>query len=269
MIEVLIALIGFILIGAFAGVLGGLLGIGGGVITVPSLYFLFRLLDYPHSNLMLVAIGTSLGAMVLNTISSTRAFNKRGSVKWDIFKQLIPGLLIGSILGAFIANQLEGAVLRYGFGLFLILLAIKFFKEKPSHQEHHVLPKPLLLAFLSTGIGTISNILGIGGGTLLVPLLSSFRLEPKKAIGTSAACTLFVTCVGATSYLILGWKETDFPKTIGYVSLPAFLLVGIVSYITALYGVKLTHQLKPQKIRKIFAAVLLITAIMMLSNFVK
>jgi uncharacterized protein len=258
---ILLLLAVYAIVGAAAGLLGGLLGIGGGVITVPCLYYIFYLSGYPHPYLMLLAIGTSLAAMILNTAASTWAHNKRGTVLWDVFKSMAPGLIIGSILGALTAKYLPESVLEICFGVFLCVLAIRFWKKHPPAEEEHRLPKRPWLWLWSAGIGGISNILGIGGGTLIVPFLTGFRVAAKKAIGTSAACSFLVTTIGAVSYLLIGLHRIDLPEDTGYINWPAFAVIGIVSFFMAPYGAKWTHQLPVERIRKIFAFVLVVTGI--------
>ena len=262
--EMVIIGVAYTLIGIAAGILGGLLGIGGGVITVPCLYYAFYLLGYPNEYLMHLSIGTSLAAMILNTAASTFAHHRRGGVMWDIFKRMASGLFLGSILGAVIVQWLPEKGLEVFFGVFLCALAINFWRKYPDIEETHRLPKLPLLLLWTTVIGGISNILGIGGGTLIVPFLTLFKVPAKKAIGTSAACSLLVTSIGAISYLFLGLKEVRLPEDVGFIDLPAFLVVGIVSFITAPIGAKWVHQIPVHRIRKIFAIVLIITGISMM-----
>jgi uncharacterized membrane protein YfcA len=259
--SIAIVYIAYLVIGAIAGVLGGLLGIGGGVITVPLLLILFPYLGFPQAYLMHMSIATSLAAMIFNTAASTMAHNKRHAVLWSVFWKLVPGLVIGSIIGAWIATWLSGELLEIVFGIFLLLLALHFYLKKAINTEKHQLPHPILLNALTGSIGAISNILGIGGGSMTVPLLTHFKMKDKNAIGTSAATTLVTTTLGAISYLILGWGDVQSPSTFGLINIPAFLSLGLAAFVTAPYGAKLTQQIDPAKVRKIFAIVLAITGL--------
>jgi uncharacterized protein len=251
----------YLVIGAGAGILGGLLGIGGGVVTVPCLLFLFSLLDFPQAYLMHMAVATSLSAMVFNTAAATIAHNKRKGVVWDVFWKLAPGLIVGSALGALIGTALSDVVLQLFFGFFLIALAIYFYRQKVVKVEAHALPRPLVLNLLSGGIGVLSNVLGIGGGSLTVPMLTSYKMQDKNAIGTSAATTLITALLGSISYLILGWGETNVAYTFGFIHIPAFLAVGLAAFVMAPYGAKLTREIDPVKVRRIFAIVLALTGL--------
>ncbi|HEY2810275.1 MAG TPA: sulfite exporter TauE/SafE family protein [Rhabdochlamydiaceae bacterium] len=258
-------LIAYACVGILAGILGGLLGIGGGVVSVPMLYFIFRFLGYPQTYLMHLAIGTSLAAMIFNTFASTWAHNKHKNVLWDVFKKLAPGLFLGSIGGAFIAKWLSGIILEIFFGCFLCLLAFYFWKNHPEQEASHRLPRTSFLFLWSGSIGAISNILGIGGGTLIVPFLTAFKVAAKKAIGTSAACSFLITTIGAVSYLILGWGKVSIPEgDIGYVDIPAFLVIGIISFLTAPLGARWTREFSVERLRKIFAFVLFFTGVTMI-----
>ena len=260
-----LSIIAYVIVGTLAGILGGLLGVGGGIVSVPALYFIFQFLGYPSLDLMYLAIGTSLAAMVLNTLASTWAHNQRANVLWQTFKKMAPGLFIGSIVGACFAKWLSGIFLEVFFGIFLCFLAFCFWKKHPLQQEPHRLPKTIFLWMWSIAIGGISNILGIGGGTLIVPFLTACRVPAKNAIGTSAACSLLITCIGTCSYLFLGMGQLlPFSKNIGYINVPAFLIVGIVSFLVAPFGAYLTQIMPVTKIRKIFAFVLLLTGILMM-----
>ncbi len=259
--SIAIIYVAYVIIGAVAGVLSGLLGIGGGIVTVPCLLILFRYLDFPQAYVMHMAIATSLAAMIFNTTAATIAHNKRGGIVWDVFWKLIPGLIVGSILGALLATWLSGVVLEIIFGVFLLILAVHFYRKKPIKTEEHQLPRPLFLNAFSGSIGIISNILGIGGGSMTVPLLTHFKMKDKKAIGTSAATSLVTTTCGALSYLILGRGDVPAADTVGLIDIPAFLIVGIAAFFTAPLGAKLTHDIDAAKVRKIFAIVLVLTGL--------
>jgi uncharacterized protein len=259
--SVIIAYIAYLVIGAVAGFLGGLLGIGGGVITVPCLFYVFHLLNFPQPYIMHMAIATSLAAMIFNTAAATWAHNKRHGVLWDVFRKMVPGLIVGSILGAIIATWLSGVFLEIIFGIFLCALAFYFYRKKAIRIGTHKLPPTPVLSFYSCCIGAFANILGIGGGSMVVPLLTSYKIADRKAIGTSSAATLVTTVLGAISYLILGWGDVSSPGTIGLIDLPAFLIIGVASFFCAPIGVKFTHETSPEKVRKIFAIVLAITGL--------
>lgn len=253
--------IAYVLIGAIAGVLGGLLGIGGGVVTVPCLCIIFRYLNFPQADIIHMAIATSLSAMIFNTSASTFAHNKRKGVVWDVFKKLVPGLVIGSFTGAVISIWLSAVILETFFGIFLLILAVNLCRKKTAGSESHLLPRPLILNLLSGCIGAISNMLGIGGGSMTVPMLTAYHMKDKKAIGTSAATTLVTTICGTISYLILATEELPIPNTVGLINIPAFLIIGITAFFAAPYGVKLTHEIDPIKVRRIFAIVLALTGL--------
>lgn len=251
----------YVIIGAIAGILSGLLGIGGGIVTVPCLLILFPYLGFPKEYIMHMAIATSLAAMIFNTTSATLAHNKRKAILWKVFWKLVPGLIIGSAIGALVATRLPDLILEIIFGSFLILLALYFYRSKAVKSEMHKLPHPLILNTLCGTIGAISNLLGIGGGSMTVPLLTAFKMKDKNAIGTSAATTLITTICGTISYLIFGWGDIREPDTFGLINVPAFLIVGITAFFTAPYGAKLTHDTDASKVRKIFAVVLALTGL--------
>lgn len=250
----------YVVIGALAGVLSGLLGIGGGVITVPCFLYIFRFLDFPQPFVVHMAIATSLAAMIFNTISSTWAHHKRHNVLWGVFYKFVPGLIVGAILGACIANLLPGRVLEISFGVFLCVMAIRFCLQKPISDATHKLPRFFVVTGVGGLIGFISNILGIGGGSLTVPLLTSFKIRDKSAIGTSSAVTLTTATLGTFSYLFLGMEELP-KEPLGFIDPAAFLIVGASACLTAPLGVYLIHVLDPKKVRRIFSLVLVVTGL--------
>ncbi len=262
--TIAIIYLAYVIIGAIAGVLGGLLGIGGGIVTVPCLFAIFSHLDFPKPYCMKMAIATSLAAMIFNAAAATWAHHRRHGVIWSVFRKLVPGLIIGSIFGAFLATWLSGVILEIVFGVFLLLLAFNFYRKKAIHMEKYQLPSPLIFNLLSGGIGALSNLLGIGGGSITVPLLIAFKMKDKNAIGTSAATTLVTTICGTITYFILGWGVMHTSEIVGFIDIPAFLFVGISAFFLAPYGAKLSHQLDSNIVHKIFAAVLALTALSLL-----
>lgn len=256
----------YCLIGAFSGIFAGLLGLGGGIVAVPCLLVSFRLLGYPQAEWMHLAIGTSLAAMVFNTFSATWAHHRKKAVLWNVIKKMAPGFIVGALIGAWIATSLSGIILQIFFGTFLCVLGVYFFRGKVKTKQGYKLPSLPKLNLMSAGIGAISNILGIGGGTMTVPLLCSYHISDRHAIATSSACSFLLTSLGATSYLVFGWGTVSDTETVGYVNLTAFLVIGIVSFFFAPYGVKLAHELPVEKVRKIFAYVVMITGIFLLFN---
>ncbi len=253
----------YAVVGALAGVLGGLLGIGGGIITVPCLLYIFHVLDIAQPFQMHMAIATSLAAMIFNTAASTWAHHQKKHVLWEVFRRCVPGVIMGSILGAFIANKLPGVILEVFFGIFLCVLAIYFYRQKAVIQETHKLPSTITLNCLGGVVGTISNILGIGGGSLTVPLLTAFKIRDKNAIGTSSAITCITTICGTITYMILGWKDLPL-EPLGLINPAAFFIVGVMAVALAPLGVKLTTTIDPQKTRRIFAGILALTGISLL-----
>ncbi|MBY0528806.1 MAG: sulfite exporter TauE/SafE family protein [Rhabdochlamydiaceae bacterium] len=258
MLTLFLVAIAYLAIGSVAGILAGLLGIGGGIVTVPSLLLVFNLLGYPQAYLMHMAIGTSLAAMVFNTISSTCAHHKRQGVLWNIVRKMLPGLVIGSVLGAISAEYLSGIILEIFFGCFLMGIGILFLRKHKPHLEEHKLPRPAIFTLISTGIGWLSNLLGIGGGVITVPVLTSFKLQSKKAIGTSAATSLCISFIGALCYLWVGLGKLPFEETVGYINLPAFALIGIATFIAAPIGAKWTHQLPEHLLKRFLGGMLIL-----------
>lgn len=260
-VSIVLVYIAYLIIGAVAGVLGGLLGIGGGVVTVPCLLYLFPLLKFPQAYVMHMAIATSLAAMIFTMAAATWAHHKRGNILWDVFKKMVPGLVTGAMIGAIVAIWLSGVFLEIIFGIFLCSLAFFFYYKKTVHASSHNLPSSPVLSFYSCCIGAFSNLLGIGGGSMVVPLLTAFKIPDRKAIGIAAASTLTTAILGTIIYLIVGMGSVSSSETIGLIDLPAFLIVGIAAFFCAPIGVRLTHEISPEKVRKIFAIVLALTGL--------
>jgi len=261
----ILSLVAFLVIGALAGLIGGLLGLSGGIVTVPSLVLVFHLFDFPQTSAMHVAIGTSLSAMVLTGIASTWAHHRRDGVIWAIVFSMIPGIIIGCLLGAFVAHFLSGVLLQIIFGLFISLLGAYILLQKRK-QKQVQRPNRTVYTWFGFGVGSLASLLGIGGGVFTVPLLIAFRYPEKKAIGSSAAISLVITFLAALAYLYFGWDEVQFKDSLGYIYLPAFALIGIGTIFFAPLGVKIAHRMQGIHLRKVFAATLIIVGILMIFN---
>lgn len=254
--------LGFIGIGVFAGFCAGLLGISGGVITVPLLTLLFSNLGFPKSEVIYYAIGTSFAATVFSALSSTLAYHRRGSVDWSIFRTFLPGIIVGSILGAIISQFLSGNLLTKLFGIFEFCLGCYFLFAYHAEIATKI-PSKRSLRTLSVFIGTVSNILGIGGGTFVAPTLMAFHLPTQRAIGTSSATGLVISFLGAICYLIYGIEEVSHPYSIGYLYIPAFIMISVLTFFCAPLGTRVAHLISTNKLRKIFAIVLIVIGVVM------
>ncbi len=254
----------YLLIGAFAGTMAGLLGIGGGIIVVPALASVF--LHYnimPNSYVMHMAIGTSLAAMIITLISALRAHGRHGNVRWDLVKILLPGLMIGSVIGAIIAHALSSAYLKTFFSIFLLLIAIRLLVVKTEEMEGGELPSRLFMTFSAGTIGILSSILGAGGGTMLIPFMMRCKVGIRQAAGTSVACGVSIGIVATVSFMILGSTSVGLSLAwcTGYIYWPAFLGVAITSMIFAPIGTTLAHKLPTSVLKRVLGIFLVLIAI--------
>ncbi len=264
----------FLVIGALAGFAAGLFGVGGGTIIVPLLFIVFTQMDYPADNVMHLALGTSLATIIITSISSLMAHNKKGAVLWPVFKNLTPGLALGCFFGAGIAGQISGLYLQLIVGVFLLWVAFNMFmggkKKVASHataisETNNASPdlpsKPKQLAAGGV-IGIASAIFGIGGGSLTVPYLTRYNVVMQKAVGTSAACGLPIAIAGALGFMIFGLQEdVNVPNTIGFVHIYAFLGIASMSFFTAKVGAKVAHMLSPELLKKCFSVLLFVVGL--------
>lgn len=251
-------------LGAFAGVLAGLFGVGGGLVIVPVLVWLFLAAGMNPAVIMHLAIGTSLATIVFTSISSVHAHHRRGAVQWHAFVQLSPGIVFGAWLGAVIADSLPSTNLRLIFGVFELLVATQMgFGLKVS--PHRTLPGRPGMALAGGVIGTISAIVGIGGGTMTVPFLQWCNVEMRKAVATSAACGLPIAVAGALGFVASGWNEVGLPPmSSGYLYWPALGGIVVASMLFAPLGARLAHALPAAQLKRYFALFLAFLGIKML-----
>ena len=254
--AILTTLLLYLALGAFAGVMAGMLGVGGGLIIVPVLAWIFGRQPISDALIMHLAIGTSLASIVITSISSIRAHHQRGAVLWPAFWRLTPGIVIGAWLGAAVADLLSSAALTKIFAVFVLMVAAQMaFGAKPAPQRE--LPKPTGMAATGVVIGMVSAIVGIGGGSLTVPFLSWCNTPIRQAVATSAACGLPIALAGALGFIVTGLNAPHLPAwSLGYVYGPALVGVASASMLTAPLGAKLAHTLPTNSLKKVFAVFL-------------
>lgn len=250
--------------GALAGLLAGLFGIGGGLVVVPALLLVFRWYEVPVSVAMHLAVGTSLAVMIVSSTSSVLAHHRRGAVQWDLFRRMCGGILIGAIIGVVIDHFLPGKVLHIIFGVVVLFIAVQLgLNLKPRKTAG--MPGTTTLFFSGVGSGTLSSLLGIGGGTFNVPLFNWWGLEMKQAVATAASLTLPVATMGTIGFIIIGLSKPDLPPwSTGFVNWRAALGIAIGSMFLAPLGAKLAHALPNVILRRSFAVFLVIVGCLML-----
>ncbi|MDF2488690.1 MAG: hypothetical protein K0S77_1312 [Pseudomonas sp.] len=246
----------YVLLGACAGVLAGLFGVGGGIIIVPVLVFSFTLQGFEPSVLTHLAVGTSLATIVFTSINAIIEHHRRGAVQWPIFVWMTVGILIGAGIGAKTASLIQGPMLQKIIGVFALVIAVQMaldFKPKASRG----IPGKPGLALAGVVVGWASAIFGIGGGSLTVPLLTWRSLPMQQAVATSSACGLPIALASAVSFMILGWHDPQLPEhSLGFVYLPALVGIAATSMFFARYGARLAHKLSPRLLKRLFAALL-------------
>lgn len=251
----------FILAGLIAGFLAGLLGIGGGFVVVPVLIFALPLADISNEHTAHFAIGTSLLCICVTAMASTKAHHARKAVDWQLFKIITPGLILGAILGATFAATLSSKILIILFVSGAIITAIYLL------LEHTPTPAPVQSrwAFVNYGIftGAVSSLIGIGGGSVLVPYLVYKGKPMVQSVATAAACGFPIALFGASGYAISGWQQNDinqYAYASGYLYWPAFLGIVIFSSLAAPFGAKIAHLISERRLKQVFAIFLFLTS---------
>jgi len=254
----------YLLMGLFVGYFAGLLGIGGGLMLVTVMVYLFTLQGFPADRMLHLALGTSITSIVFTSISSLWAHQKHGAVRWDILRTAAPGLVVGTLLGTVVAEQLKSKYLAIFFVVFVYCAAVQMFvnvKPKPARQ----LPGKVGMSMVSMIVGTVSSLVGVGGGVMTIPLLRLFNVPMRQAIGTSAALGLPIAVAGTIGYIVTGLGKDQLPAlSVGYVYLPALVGIVIGTFVTVPWGAKAAHSMPVTRLTKIFAVILSILATRML-----
>ncbi|AXO90510.1 sulfite exporter TauE/SafE family protein [Pseudomonas parafulva] len=246
----------YLLLGACAGVLAGLFGVGGGIIIVPVLVFSFTLQGFDASILTHLAVGTSLATIVFTSINAVLEHHRKGAVQWPVFLWMTVGILIGAAIGAKTASLIQGPLLQKIIGVFALLVALQMTLDLKPKGRGGVPGKPGLIGAGGV-IGWASAIFGIGGGSLTVPFLTWRSLSMQQAVATSSACGLPIALASTLSFMVLGWSEPYLPAhSLGYVYLPALMGIAVTSMFFARFGARLAHRLSPRLLKRLFAALL-------------
>ena len=251
---------GYLLLGAIAGFLAGMFGVGGGLILVPVLLFLFDLQHFPAEHLMLLALGTSMAAILFTSLSSLLAHHRHGAVDWRVVRNITPGILIGTGIGASVAASIPSHGLAIFFALFVYFVAAQILVDMRP-QASRQLPGAVGMTLTGMFTGGLSSLVSIGGGAIVVPFLVWCNVSLRNAIGTSAAIGFPVAVGGTIGYVVTGMNISWLPPySLGYVYLPALVWIALASAITAPLGAKATHRMKTGLLRKLFALLLLVLA---------
>lgn len=254
-----------IALGLVAGFMAGLLGIGGGAVLVPGLFFLFQTLGYPQESLMHLAVGTSLAIIIPTGLSSARAHFRRGAVRVDLLKHIGPGIVAGVMVGTYIADSLSGHQLTLVFGIALICFALLMqipprVREDSSHTIG--IAKGSIGGF---AVGALSSLMGIGGATLNVPFMTLNGVGIRNAVATASALGPFIALPGTIGFVVIGWGEAGLPPfSLGYINLLAAALIVPLSVLVAPYGAAAAHKVSITALRRIFSLFIVLVAAKMM-----
>lgn len=255
-------------LGALSGLLAGLLGVGGGLVLVPVLAWMLSTQGVPEPAIIQTSIGTAFAVICFTSLSSLRAHHKAGAVRWPIVLQLTPGILLGSLIGARIAHWLPTRELGLVFSAFIIFSGVQMLldkKPKPTRE----LPSALGMTGVGSVIGILSALVGAGGGFIAVPFMAWCNVNLKNAVATSAAMGFPLSVFATVGYVYNGWTEPGMPAaSVGYIYLPALACLASMSVLTAPVGARLSHRLPVKTLKRIFAWMLFILAVVMLKRVV-
>ncbi len=250
----------FLLLGAVAGVLAGLLGVGGGLVLVAALAWLLPLMGIPQEAAMHAALASSLASIVLTAAASARAHHRRGSVMWPTVAWMVPGLLLGGWLGSGLAVRMDDGVLRYLVAGYCLVAAAQMLlgRRRATGADASPPPRGVGMSLAGSGIGALSAVIGIGGGSMTVPLLVALGSAPVRAVGTSSACGVAIGLASALGYAMHAPDGALPAHAIGYVYLPAAAGVAAASVFAAPLGTRLAHHLSGETLKRVFAGFLLL-----------
>ncbi|WP_223423548.1 sulfite exporter TauE/SafE family protein [Tateyamaria pelophila] len=251
-------------IGAIAGILAGLLGVGGGVVLVLAFFYAFQSLGYDNPQLMQMCLATSLATIIVTSVRSVLSHNKKGAVEWDILKTWAPGIAVGAVLGVLLVAQLRSTTLQIIFGVLAFLVGIYMAFGRSSWRLGETMPVGLARTVFSPIVGFLSVLMGIGGGSFGVPLMTLYGVPIHRAVATAAGFGVLIAVPSVIGFLFLDVSEPVPPLTIGAVNLVAFGVIIAMTLMTTPIGVWLAHKMNPAPLKRVFATFLILVALNML-----
>lgn len=257
-------ILGYLLLGSVAGLIAGIFGLGGGIVIVPALIFTFSYLHFSPDVLTHLAVGTSLTTILFTSLSAIYVHHKKLNINWALAFKLSIGMLIGGFIGAFVAEFISGDILQRIFAIYALTVALQmWFAWKPKAKL--VLPRRFGCSLLGSIIGMLSGLFGIAGGSLVVPALLLYRVEMTQAIATSSVTGIAIALSGSIGYIWMGLGNAHLPEnSFGYVYWPALLGIILTSTLFAKLGAMLTYNLPADKLKKLFAILLVSIAVKLL-----
>lgn len=260
----MLLVVSYLLLGAVAGLIAGVFGLGGGIIIVPTLIFTFSYLNFSPEVATHLAVGTSVASISFTSLSAIYVHHKKLAINWSLAIKLSTGMIVGGLIGASLADVLSGVILQRAFALYAFAVALQmWFSWRPKASL--TLPDRLGCGLLGTAIGTVSGLFGIAGGSLVVPILTLYRIKITETIATAAVTGFPIALSGAFGYLLMGWNNPHLPEnSLGYIYLPALLGIITTSTLFAKFGAKLAHRLQPNILKKMLSIGLLLVAFKLL-----
>ena len=251
--------------GGVAGVLAGRLVVGGCIILVPAFFYAFQTLGYDGPQLMQMCLATSLATIIVTSVRSVLSHNRKGAVDWEILKGWAPGIAIGAVVGMLTAASLRSGTLQGIFGVLALVIGGYMGLGRSDWRPGQSMPKGIGRAVTSPLVGFLSVLMGIGGGSFGVPLMSLFNTPIHRAVATAAGFGVIIAVPSVIGFLMLPIDPAQRPPlTVGAVNFPAFVVVIAMTLITAPIGVRLAHSMDPKPVKRVFAIFLTLVALNML-----
>jgi uncharacterized membrane protein YfcA len=258
-----------LLAGAIAGLLAGLLGVGGGIVIVPALYHIFSYLDVADEVRMHLAVGTSLATIIPTSIRSVMAHNERGNFDRGLFNQWVPGIILGVLAGTWLANLASFHELTLIFATVALIVAVYMAMGSPDWKLREGLPPNPVNSLVAAVVGAISAMMGIGGGTLSVPTLNLCGVPIHRSVGTAAGFGLVIAVPGTLGFIVGGWNNEMLPAfSLGFVNWLGVLIIIPATILAVPYGAKLAHSLSQTGLKRAFALFLGITSLRMFTDII-
>lgn len=262
--------IGLLCAGLAAGFAGGVFGIGGGFVVVPALMLMLPLLGGDSGQYAHVAIGTSAATIIVTSIRSVMSHHKRGSVDMEILKSWAPWIILGDGIGVLLASHVDGVVLTLVFATGVLLMSLNFLLPQFDKVLTDEMPRGVLRVGIAGGLGTFSSLLGIGGGTIAIMVMTLCGRSIHRAVGTASGIGTLIAVPSAIGFAIIGLHEHGLPwGSLGFVNFPATVAIASMSVLTAPLGVAAAHSLEPRLLKRIFGIYLVVIALVMFYNSLK